>query len=238
MACCFVAAVFSILGATSCSDDDDNIGDPSTGRMVALVTYTGTRDVTLSDGTTYVSTFEYVGTDNIATSCYSSVDSRIPTDVVAGQRMVISYTNSGTGSGSNNIPAGEITLLSYVLVPTPSVTVAPQEEAVANNAEMPLYYPAGNPSINRTGNYINLEVYMPYYSEREFTIVADESTLATSTPHLYASTQAKGAPQGVKSVTLVSFDISEVWRDPSVTGVVLHVNNTAGAQTEFEFSKY
>ena len=231
-----VALIITMTAVTSCVNNND--GPNGGGRMVALVTYTGSETVQLSDGSTNrVSGFTYYGADNTVSTCRTTVETRLPETVVnPGQRMVIGYTFSG--DNYQPYPAGTINLMSYVLVATSTVETVSHETAVGNNAEMPLYYEGSQPAISRTGNYINLEAVLQYYSQREFTIFADESTLDTAMPELYVSTVEKGDAQGVKGRTMASFDISPIWRDPSITGVKVHINNTAGdRRQEFEFRK-
>lgn len=233
-----VMAAVAMTALPSCNSDDDTDLIMTNPRL-ALVTYTGTRDVASQPGEmpTYVSTFDYYGTDGASSSCYTTVQTRIPSDLVKpGQRMVIGY--SLVNGGSSLIPSGEIELKKYVLVNTVALTYGDHLQATAANAEMPLYYEGSTPSINRTGNYINLEAIMQYYPEREFSILADETTLDTSMPDLYISTTEKGIPQGVKSRTMASFDISTIWRNPSISGVKIHIKNTGGnLQQEFIFRK-
>ncbi len=225
------AAMSSCVGGNG---DDPN----GNGRTFALVTYTGPETVTLDDGSTNtVSGFTFYDDDNTVSTCRSTVESRLPENAAKpGQRMVIGYTF--TGSNYAPYPAGTINLMSYVLVTTAVVETVSHETAVANDAEIELYYSGQQPAINRTGNYINLEAIMQYYPEREFSILADETTLDTSMPDLYISTTEKGIPQGVKSRTMASFDISTIWRNPSISGVKIHIKNTGGnLQQEFIFRK-
>lgn len=233
-----VALVATASTMTSCVDNDDDNTTGGGARTFALVTYTVTETILMGDGGNgYVSTFAYYGADNTAANCRSTYETRLPKDVAeAGQRMVIGYTLNN--SNSTPYPSGAINVMSYVLVPTISLQTGTHEEATANNAPMAIYNVQGQPSINRTGNYINLEIYMPYFADREFSIIADESTLSTDTPELYISTKEKGQGSGTTAVQMASFEITDVWRNPSVTGVKIHVNNTAGNQLQvFEFKK-
>lgn len=231
-----IAAVMAVGSLTACNDSDSDPNINQNGN-IALVTYTGNSQRTLPNGDNVtVSNFDYYGTDNTVTSAYTTTESKIPTDLIrSGQRMVITYIPSTEGT---IYPQGEIDLKRYVVVPTATMTVESHDKAIANNAEMTLYYENRQPSINRTGNFINLQIYMPFYEEREFTIVADESTLETSIPELYISTAIKGTGGGITSVTLASFDISTVWHNPAYTGVRVHINNIGGDQQKvFEFNK-
>lgn len=226
--------------AVACSDKkgDDDIEPGYGGRMTALVTYDGTQNVQYGEETGYVSLFTYYGEDGMESQCRSTVETRLPQTLAKGQRMVIVYTNKEQNQ-PGNYPSGPLNVMSYVLVPTTEVKVVSHEEAVANDAEMCLFYENGKVSMYRTGYYINLDIYMPNYSGREFTLYADEETVGTEMPELYLSTEAKGEGQGYVSKTLVSLNITDVWRDPTVMGVKLHVNNTGGnEQKVFQIMKY
>lgn len=232
-----IASIVAFGCFTACNDSDSDSNINQNGAFTALVTYTGNLQHTLANGEhVTVSNFEYYDTDNTVAAAYTTAESKIPDDLFrSGQRMVITYIPV---TGSTRYPQGEIDLKRYVVVPTATLTYDDHDKAIANNAEMTLYYENRQPSINRTGNYINMEIYMPYYEEREFSIVADESTLESSTPDLYISTTIKGNGGGVKSKTLASFDISSLWHDPSCTGVRIHINNNGGDQQKvFTFNK-
>lgn len=233
---CF-ATLLLFWGTTACNSSSSN-DDDEAGKMVALVTYEGFEKVNYEDGEGYVSTFTYYGQDNeVESSCRSTYDTRLPQSIAKGQRMVISYTF--TGNNYSPYPAGTLNVMRYVLVPTVYLKDVSHDEAIATNAPMKLFYEGSKASIYRTGNYINLNIYMPNFPEREYSIVADETTLSSNMPDLYISTAEKGAGQGYTSKTLVSFDITSVWRNPVVTGVNVHINNTGGnEQKVFQFMKY
>lgn len=231
-----IASIVALGCFTACNDSksDPNINQSG---FTALVTYTGNLQHTLANGEhVMVSNFEYYDTDNTVSAAYTTPETKIPDDLFrSGQRMVITYIPATEGT---RYPQGEIDLKRYVVVPTATLTYDEHDKAIANNAEMTLYYVNRQPSINRTGNYINMEIYMPYYEEREFSIVADESSLETSIPDLYISTAIKGTGGGVIAVTLASFDISSLWHNPSYTGVRVHINNNGGDQQKvFTFNK-
>lgn len=222
--------------ATACIDGDDNDFTGIDGVRTALVTYSGETNVEMTDGTTgYVSAFAYYGADNTVSTCRTTVETHLPDKAASiGQRMVITYTQ--LGGNTQQYPTGTIELKSYTLVPTIALQTVSHETAIGATAEMPLIYYGMQPGLNRTGNYINLEVQLPVYTEREYVIYADETTLQNAMPDLYISTNPKGQSQGLKALQIASFDISEIWRNPSVTGVSIHINNTAGTRQQvFEF---
>lgn len=235
-------AILSLLlgvMAVACSDKkgDDDIEPGYGGRTTALVTYEGTQDVQYGEETGYVSLFTYYGEDGMESRCRSTVETRLPQTLDKGQRMVIAYTN--TVEHYPSYPMGPLNVMSYVLVPTVHVKNVSHEEAVANNAEMCLFYENGKVSMYRTGYYINLNIYMPNYTGRKYTLYADEETVGTEMPELYLSTEAKGEGQGYVSKTLISLNITDVWRDATVLGVKLHVNNTGGDEQKiFRIMKY
>lgn len=233
-----VIAAATMLTAGSCvSDNDDNYFNQP--QSTNLVTYTGNETIVTDnpDNPGYVSTFTYYGVDNVVATSRTTYETRLPKDAAKpGQRMMISYTLNN--SNATPYPSGVINLKSYRLIPTAQVENAPHEKAIANNAEMPIYYIGNQPEISRTGNYINLQTRLRNYTEREFTILADESTLSSDMPDLYISTTPKGTDTGIISVEMASFDITEVWRNPAINGVRIHINNTANdKQNIFEFKK-
>lgn len=229
-------ALFMAIAAVSCSKTT-NDGEEPENRTVALVTYDGTQDVQYGDETGYVSLFTYYGENGTESQFRSTVETRLPQTLQKGQRMVVAF--AATPQNYPGYPTGSIDIKSYVLVPTSGVKIVSHDEAIANNAELNLFFDGGKVSMYRTGYYLNLDVYMPNFTEREFILMADEATVNTEMPDLYLSTVAKGEGLGYVSKTLVSLNLYNVWRNPVVMGVKLHVNNSAGnEQKTFTITKY
>ncbi len=210
-----IAALTAAMHA-SCNSDDDN--EPAAPKAEALVTFDGNIGENAY--------FTYLSKDDGPTlTLYSS--RKMPEDINKGQRMVISY-NPGT-QGINN--SGMIELMSYRTVPTEVVQVVPTAEAQAANAAMNLY------EIYRTGTYINVNATLPIVEGRTFSIYADEATMESGMPHLYVTTTAPTGDAPYKLAVLSSYDITSVWRNPSVRGVTVHINNTSSDTKTFEFLK-
>lgn len=229
-----IFAAFIILAVSSCVDDDDPI---DTSGVIALATYEQTTSAPdANGGVSYTSTFTYYGPDDSAPTILIAAANIDQNMLKPGQRCIIEFTPSNY---SNPTASGQITLIRYKGVPTTSVTTASTETAQAANAAINLWYVNGQPSLSRTGKYINVEAYMPFVDSRTFSIVADEATINTAMPDLYLTTSATGTPQGYNQTILGSIDIQSVWGRPEVEGVRLHINNTNPTyqQKVFEFKK-
>lgn len=214
-----IAALVTLIAAptfTSCLGDDDSDGGFES---VSLVTYDGNVDSKAR--------FTLVPEGDAPTKTIIA-DKAITDNIPVGQRMVIRYTeNSSMSDGYLT----QVTLRGYNVISTVIVETKDSETAKAANAEMAVN------AINRTGKYINLEPYLPLYTERTYAIYADESTLNNPMPDLYVTTATKGEYQGIKQVDLVSFDISMIWSRIDCEGVRIHINNINSTQNVFEFKK-
>lgn len=224
-----VALLSTTLLLSSCISDNDNEPyNPSS--VTALVTYTGNRTSGAAEQSVTRSYFELLTTDGNIYSLYTTPETALKEDQFkSGQRMWISYQPTG-----NNpvLASGEVTLInSPIPVSTSDVITATTEEAKAANA--PMYVV----NINRTGNYLNLETRLTYYSDREFSILLDESTAGSDMPELYVTTVEKGTPQGITQNVFASFNITSIWRNPAISGIKVHINNTGSSRQVFEFMK-
>jgi len=229
-----IFTALAMISASSCVDNDDPI---DTSGVIALATYEQTTSNTdANGGLAYTSTFTYYGPDDAAPTILIAAANVDQSMLKPGQRCIIEFTPSNY---SNPTASGQITLIRYKSVPTTSVTTAPTETAQAANAAINLLYVNGQPSLSRTGKYINVEAYMPFIDGRTFSIVADEATINTAMPDLYLTTSAIGTSQGYNQTILGSIDIQPVWNRPEVEGVRLHINNTNPTyqQKVFEFKK-
>ncbi len=229
-----IIAALAMISASSCVDNDD---PTVVSGVIALATYEQTTSApNANGGVSYTSTFTYYGPDDSAPTILIAAANIDQSNLKPGQRCIIEYTPANY---ANPTASGQITLIRYKGVPTSSVTTASTETAQAANAAINLLYINGQPSLNRTGKYINVEAYMPIVEGRTFSIVADEATLNTAMPDLYLTTSATGTPQGYSQTELGSIDIQSVWGRPDVEGVRLHINNTNPSyqQKIFEFKK-
>jgi hypothetical protein len=228
-----LGAIAALLSTTlllgSCvSDDDNNPVNPTA--PTALVTFIGNRTSGTAENSVTRSYFELLTTENHAFTLYSTAETALQGEKYKdGQRMVLTYQPT---QGQGVLADGEVQIMrAPVLVWTSEVETATTEEAQAANAPMHVM------AINRTGNYINLEARLPYYTEREYSILLDESTAGSDMPELYVTTTAKGYPQGTTTSDIASFDITTVWRNPAISGIKIHINNTGSTQQVYNFLK-
>lgn len=211
---------------TSCNDNDPNYESTP---LTSLVTY----DMTIASGDNDISkdiayfTF-YTDDNNSAPITYTATGMTRKIEAQPGSRMLIAYYLNGQAMGQS----GSITLITYRTVPGGTVEIKPTDEAQAANAPIPVS------AINRTGNYINLFVRMMNNPDRTFTMIADQATVGTETVDMYVTTAVPSSGDtGIINEQVASFDMTAIWRNPTTMKVRVHVNNTAGTQNVFEFSK-
>ncbi len=224
----------STITVTSCVSND-NGGPDTNGKFTALVTYDYSVPATES-GNTATAYYTYYGL-NDAQPVIMLAKYDMPSSIKKGQRCVIGFNPADY---SNPLAGGPVTVTRCLGISTTTVETAPTATAQAANAPINLLYTSGQPALSRTGNYINIEAYMPYVEDRTFTIVADEATVNTAMPDLYLTTTASQPTQGITNATLGSIDIQSVWRRPDVQGVRIHINNSNPnypEQKTFEFKK-
>ncbi len=222
-----IAVGLTVL-ATSCNDSNDDSG--YTGQPISsLVTYDMTVASADNDITKDISYFTFYTDDNqTAPISYTATNLSRKIEAKPGSRMIIAYYLNGQTLGQS----GEITLITYRTVPGGTVEVKPTDEAEAANAQIPVT------DINRTAHYINLFARMMNNPDRTFTMIADQATVGTETVDMYVTTAVPPTgDSGVINEQVASFDISQVWNNPSTMCVRVHVNNTAGTKKIYEFRK-
>lgn len=214
---------------TACNDSDDNGGYIGQ-QLNSLVTYDMTVSSSEGDVTKDIAYFTFYTDDNTTTPIsYTATGMTRKIEAKPGSRMIISYYLAG---GQSMGQSGPITLVTYRTVPGGAVEVKPTAEAQKANAPIPVS------NINRTGNYINLFARMMNNPDRTFTMIADESTVGTETVDMYVTTATPASGDtGVVGEQVASFDMTEIWRNPSTKKVLVHVNNNADTKKVFEFSK-
>lgn len=224
----FIATTLLTLTA-ACNDKDDDMYYGQ-GEFNSLVTYDRTvanPDGNISRDVAYF-TF-YTDDNNRAPIMYTATGMSRKITANPGDRVIIAYTLAG---GQPFGSSGPISLITYRKVPGGKAEFKPTDEAQAANAPMALQW------INRTANYINLEAKLMNKPNRTFTMIGDAATEGQATVELYVTTAAPAdGDTGVRSGQIASFDIESIWRNPNTSKIRVHVNNSAGTQNVFEFTK-
>lgn len=91
----------------------------------------------------------------------------------------------------------------------------------------------------RSGCYINMFAQVANSTTRTFYLIPDMSTIGSSCPDLYLSTQSTtGDAPAYMTRTAASFDISELWDREDLQGVKIHVANATNPYNNvFTFNK-
>lgn len=142
-----------------------------------------------------------------------------------GCRVLLGYTGP-------DAPGGVIGLRGLSTINSDTLRGAPSEPAGWNADSVWLV------SAWRAGQYVDMRLRLPYSEEpRMFALVLDSATLGSPVPQLYL---AHRLPEGVDAGATfsrsyyASFDISDLWRRPEVTGVSVNVAN-ANIPTKRQF---
>lgn len=134
----------------------------------------------------------------------------------AGTRMLIMYANE------DNLPyaSGPVELLGASRVT--QGPLKPELDPLWDTTPVYLL------SVWRTDTWLNFRVRLPYSTEpRVFSLMADQTTLGSEWPEVYlAHIMDPGETLGHDRGYYASFDISSVWLDENVKGIILHVNNS------------
>lgn len=215
-----------LLTLTACGDDDDdsflsgpysdfvNVTSNSTSGVV-FETYARDTDVEI----------ELFSPD------YQLVDD---TKYPVGSRAFITYnvTSLISTPGPEYMP---IQLLDIRQAYTPELERVPADQCSAGTNRL---FVTGTPY--RTGNYINLVVSAPTVADRTFKVQLDESTLETGRLKIYLSSTVTGDEDTEKSdIYPVSFDMDQLWDNPTVTQIDMIVcTGTDGSTTTYSVRKY
>lgn len=213
--------VFLVLVMVSCSDDS-GIDGPVEMQLWDIVTYTGR---SASPGG---SIFNFRQVDDSPEIVLTS-DRQLPDDVEPGTRLMIRYIpESGKAYTS-----GPVTLLSASRINQgPAATEWKDDYNVWNRDKVYLY------SMWRTGTYINFHLRLTYSTEpRVFTLVLDPSTRDWDVPEFYLVHIMDKVTDNHDRAYFASFDINELWSNPGVRGVRVHVANTNLDKDIFTFLK-
>lgn len=157
-------------------------------------------------------------------------DRAIPADdLEGGERMYISYLPESNTSYTS----GPVTLYSAAIINQAPMETAPIIDLPDWNRDPVYVYSAW-----RSGTYINLHVRLTYDREpRTFCLVADEATISSPTPDIYLVHTMAQPSDYHDRVYYASFDISDIWERPDVTGVRLHIANSNLDKGIFTFNK-
>lgn len=230
MRCCLLMmAAFVAVGVASCVDNADDDEALKNQLFVSVGNYKG------FDGINY--SFEVVLTNgNYITLTSKKLNNK---DIAVGARCVISYYITGEQGYEMS---GEVEVVNCSEVPTIAIEVAEVAEAEAANAEMNVYYGKGGyqSTVYRTGNYINVNLYLPIIEGRTFKALASDASTLSGVADVYLTTSTPNNDWSTKQVMMVSVDITELWRNPTTTGIRLHINNSnmqGSNQKVFEFKK-
>ncbi len=148
---------------------------------------------------------------------------------VPGKRVFITYQYApNTPPGAS----GNIHLLSIAKV---------YQSTVAEASTIPDSEWFSVVTFSRSGTYLNLYALAPatsQFSNREFTIVVDQSTIDNAVPQLYLTTRVKNDESTTYNDRAIgSFDIASIWLRPNVEAVDVHVPTDASNPTVYRFSK-
>lgn len=173
--------------------------------------------------------FEYQQVDDSPTVSLFTTGSIDESVVPAGSRLLMRYTLS---DGMKYGESGQVSVLGLQQVTKSTITQAPTEEAKAANASIYLV------TFYRSGKYLNLVASLPLVEDREFLLVADESTVGTTNPVLYLTTTTASTNPGANTQYVASIDIENFWSAPTTEKLTVHINNTANpTYTKFDFTK-
>ncbi|MDE6383662.1 MAG: hypothetical protein K2K79_04850 [Paramuribaculum sp.] len=208
-------ALAATAALTGCSKDND-LNRPDTSAFSNLMTYNGTAGET--------STFTYYATNSDVPEIYVSPKVEGLTAADMGKRVALRYHVDDATS---------ISVTTWRLVPTATVSIVDTEEAVANNK------PINVKSIDRQGPYLNLYAMLPGEGSHTYTLLCDRETAYTANPQLYLSITESDEPSGIRLSTLSCYDMSQIWNSGMTQSVTVHINNSAstGAQKVFTFKK-
>lgn len=153
----------------------------------------------------------------------------LPEEIIAGTRMVLRYIpESGKAYTS-----GPIRLLGASRINQEPVETEWKDEFNDWNRDKVFLY-----STWRSGNYLNFHVRLTYDTEpRIFTLAADPATISSEWPDVYLVHVMATPTDYHDRAYFASFDISEIWANPTVKGIRLHVANTNLDKHEFTFVK-
>ncbi len=210
-----LAAGASLL--TGCGDSD---GDgPAEQLLEQIVTFTG------NEGTD--AGFEYQAVDDSPLIRLSVSGNLNEEEVKPGTRLLMRYRlPAGTPPDSD----GKVSLIGLQRILTD--TVAP---LAGEPAQEPLYLL----TIQRSGEYLNVQSQMPTGRQRSLEVSASPLPGADGLTDLYISPRyGEDGADGYLTVTWASLWIGPVWRDNACSGVRVHVANSNNIyRTEFIFKK-
>lgn len=151
-------------------------------------------------------------------------------DYPEGSRMLIYYTNT------SNAPytSGPVNLIGGYRVTQGSVSGWNAEEYSRWDAD-----PVWLNSVWRTGTWLNFNLRLPYCAEKRiFTVALGPDLTPEGRADIYlVHILPAGATESFMRGYYASFDIAEVWDNPDVKEIRLHISSSNLGAKEFSFVK-
>lgn len=217
----FLLATIAILSLTmtSCNDNDG----PSYLYFGTIATFDGNRD-----NRSYYTI--YNSETGAAITVYADMTIPETAGVKPGDRLFIQFR---TNDDFDLKQGGLIAITSITKCLGGNFRIVPSDSIQYFNNEIYLT------SLTRNGKYIDMVAMMPQEEGVQYELVTTQEDLATSIPKFYLSvTHKENATQGARLNYIASFNIDQVWRNPSVTGIDVKVNNAANPNKDlFSFNK-
>ncbi len=145
-----------------------------------------------------------------------------------GMRVLLRYySESGQPYTSGNIKARAVSAIN-----NDTTLIRPVERY--NWDATPVYLH----SMWRTGEYINMHIRVEYSeTPRYFNLLVDSLTLKDPVPQLYLVHDKGTAPDNYLMEIYASFNIDNVWSQPTCEGIDIHINDSNLPTDLYKFKK-
>lgn len=206
---------------TGCNNDSSS-ENPYEGLFGCFATLTSVSD----DGVTFEATPE--GPYSSPVTLVASWSGQDTKNFTVGNRYYIYYYN---GTTDKPFQPGNIDLYLVANCANGEVKRGPINEidAMAVGTYSSQYVPT------MTGMYVNVFLTSAGNAS-EFCLMADETTLNNEYPDLYVCIKINGVTAGGGKEYFGSFNVEEVWNNPSAKGIVVHAE-VNGIMQSFKFDK-
>ncbi|MCM1505248.1 MAG: hypothetical protein NC127_08640 [Muribaculum sp.] len=204
------------ITATACSDESYN-------DRIMLSNLVSINSVDETEGTTF--TFRRYDDSPIITLVDPKL--RIKEDYVGARALLYYYPEGGQAYESGRISASGITIVN-------SDTTIVRPISRYNWDASPVFLN----SVWRTGEFLNFRMRIDYSEQpRYFGLVVDSLTLTDPEPQLYLVHDLNGSPDNFLRENYASFDITNVWDQPTCRAIVVHVNDINLNKDIYKFTK-
>ncbi len=209
-------SIVAVTTATACSDDSYN-------DSIMLSDVVSIHAVDESEGTTF--TFRRYDDSPVITLVDPSL--KINAEYVGNRALLYYYPESGQAYESGSISVAGINIIN-------SDTTIIRPISRYDWDASPIFLN----SIWRSGEFLNFRMRLDYSEvPRYFGLVVDSLTLTDPEPQLYLVHDLNGAPDNFLRENYASFDITNVWNQPTCRAITVHVNDINLNNDTYKFSK-